>query len=249
MTIKSNQSQVIEGQLNQRERELLTEAILRAPKPPQVALEVGTWLGGGSTLHTLRALEKNGCGHLWGIEADRSIYDRMIANLKDGAPEAWRRFTPLFGLSQHVIPQWLAAQTADFAIDFCFLDGGNNPLEQITEFRLIEGRIPVGGQIMAHDAKCRKAKWLVPFLSCWDNWRMQIHDVSNEGLLHAVKIAAHPSPESLKAARRRLLKSRLQPMELVAACLPSTICGLVCRLLPNRTLLRLFAGVAPDARK
>ena len=66
MTADPNRISVIEGQLNARERELLTRAILDAPKPPKVTLEVGTWLGGGSTLHILRALEKNGCGHLWG---------------------------------------------------------------------------------------------------------------------------------------------------------------------------------------
>src|SRR6266496_5502432 len=53
-------SVTIEGQLNARERELLVNAVLKASTPPKVALEVGTWLGGGSTLHILRALEKNG---------------------------------------------------------------------------------------------------------------------------------------------------------------------------------------------
>jgi predicted O-methyltransferase YrrM len=249
MTTNSNQSQPIEGQLSSRERELLTQAILGASRPTRVALEVGTWLGGGSTLHILRALERNGCGHLWGIEADRNIYERMIANLRAGAPEALHRFTPLFGFSQQVIPQWLAEQPPDFAIDFAFLDGGNNPLEQITEFRLIESRIPVGGQIMAHDAKLRKAKWLVPFISRWDNWRTQIYDVSVEGLLHSVKIAHQPSPDSLRAARRCLLKSRLQPLEVVGAILPSAACGFVCRMLPANTLLRLFAGVKTVGRK
>ena len=64
----------IPGQLSSAEPELLTNAILRAPKPPKVVLEVGTWLGGGSTVHILRALQQLGEGHLWGIEADRSIF-------------------------------------------------------------------------------------------------------------------------------------------------------------------------------
>jgi predicted O-methyltransferase YrrM len=242
VTADSNQNRPIEGQLDPRERELLTQAILGAARPPKVALEVGTWLGGGSTLHILRALEKNGCGHLWGIEADRHIYERMIANLKVGAPEALHRFTPLFGFSQQVIPQWLAEQPADLAVDFAFLDGGNHPMEQITEFRLIESRVPVGGQIMAHDARFRKAKWLVPFINRWDNWRTQIHDFSVEGLLHAVKIAPQPSAASLRAAQRCLFKSRLQPVELAAAVVPSAVCGLICRLLPRKAFLRLFAG-------
>jgi hypothetical protein len=48
-TADTARSGPIEGQLNQRERELLTRAILEAEKKPRVAIEVGTWLGGGST--------------------------------------------------------------------------------------------------------------------------------------------------------------------------------------------------------
>src|ERR1700741_1872418 len=95
------------GQLNAEERRLLTSAIREAPTKPKVVLEVGTWLGGGSTLHFLRALEKNGQGHLWGIEADRCTYDQMLENIRKAAPEAIHRFTPLFGFSQDVIPDWL----------------------------------------------------------------------------------------------------------------------------------------------
>ena len=242
----SPQTQPIEGQLNSKERELLTNAILHAPRPPKVAVEVGTWLGGGSTLHILRALERNGCGHLWGIEAYRDIYDRMLANLKAAAPETLHRFTPLFGFSQKVIPQWLAEQPPGFQVDFVFLDGGNNPLEQITEFRMLEPHIPVGAQLMAHDAKFRKAKWLVPYLARLDHWQTQLHDVSQEGLLYSRKIAEQPSPESLKTARRRLFRSRLQPVELAAAVLPSSVNGLVCRMLPTKAFLRLFAGAKPE---
>ncbi|HWX18508.1 MAG TPA: class I SAM-dependent methyltransferase [Candidatus Binatia bacterium] len=249
MPSELNVQSTIEGQLNATERRLLSEAILNAARPPRAAVEVGTWLGGGSTLHILRAMEKNSCGHLWGIEAYRTIYDRMLANLKAGAPEALHRFTPLFGFSQEVIPRWLGEQSPGFEIDFAFLDGGDNPLEQITEFRLLEPHIPVGGQLMAHDAKRRKAKWLVPYLTRLDNWRLQIHDVSDEGLLYAQKTAARPSMESLRAARRRLLKSRFQPVEVAAAILPSSLCGFICRILPTKAFLRLFAGASPEGTK
>src|ERR1700722_16688883 len=97
--------QPIEGQLNEHERRILTAAICGASEKPKVVLEVGTWLGGGSTLHILRALEENGAGHLWGIEADHSIYEKMLANIRAAVPEASARFSPLFGFSQAVIPQ------------------------------------------------------------------------------------------------------------------------------------------------
>ena len=100
--------EMIEGQLNAEERRILTEAIRNAPQPPRTLVEVGTWLGGGSTLHILRAMQANGVGHLWGIEAHREMYERMIANLRAAAPDALDRFTPLFGFSEKVIPRWLA---------------------------------------------------------------------------------------------------------------------------------------------
>src|SRR5436305_6060035 len=105
--MKSEHGAQIAGQLNEQERQLLTHAILEAETKPTVVLEVGTWLGGGSTLHLLRALEESAAGHLWGIEADQSIYQAMLANISAAAPDARHRFTPIFGLSQDVLPRWL----------------------------------------------------------------------------------------------------------------------------------------------
>jgi len=232
----------VEGQLNAKERELLVQALVGGPRHPKVVLEVGTWLGGGSTLHILRALERNGQGHLWGIEADQGIYQRMLANLQNGAPGTLHRFTPLFGFSQQVIPRWLAEQPPGTQIDFVFLDGGNRPLEQLTEFWLLDPHIPVGGQLMAHDARLRKGKWFAPYISRLDNWRTRIYDVSTEGLLHAEKLASAPSAACLKAARRHLFRSRLQPSELAAVLLPRPIRGLILGLLPRNASVRLSDG-------
>jgi predicted O-methyltransferase YrrM len=230
------------GQLNAEERRLLTSALLEAPTKPKVVLEVGTWLGGGSTLHFLRALEANGEGHLWGIEADRAIYDQMIANIREAAPEAAHRFTPLFGLSQKVIPQWLTEQGASTKIDVAFLDGGDNPFEQITEFHLIADRIPVGGQLLSHDTKLRKGKWLRPYLQQFDNWKVEIHDVSAEGLLQAVKLGDAPSESSRRAAAYLLRKLRLDPVELVGRFLPSSACRLLLDMMPKNLRLRISQG-------
>ncbi len=232
----------IEGQLNEAERRLLVEAITTARPRPKVAIEVGTWLGGGSTIHILRALEQNGEGHLWGIEADPAVYAQMVKNIRAAAPEAAHRFTPLFGYSEEVIPKWLSGQGQGVQVDFVFLDGGNNPREQLTEFRLLDPYIPVGGQLMAHDAKLRKGKWLVPYLSLLDNWQVTIHDTGPEGLLHARKIAARPSPASRRAAQRRLLLLRCDPIEIAAAILPSRVCGFVLKLLPRRLARGLSDG-------
>lgn len=234
--------QIIEGQLNERERQILTDAIVLAPKKPAVLIEVGTWLGGGSTLHILRALEQNGQGHLWGIEADPSIFEQMRANICASVPAAANRFTPLFGFSQDVLKQWKKKQPEDASVDFAFLDGGNNPREQIEEFELLDPLIPVGGQIMLHDAKMRKGRWLAPFLSRLDNWESKLHDISETGLFHAKKTAARPSPQSLRAARRHLLGQMCHPVEIAASYLPSSVCRFALRLLPRQFSRQLAEG-------
>ncbi len=232
----------IEGQLNATERRLITEAITGAAKRPEIAIEVGTWLGGGSTLHILRALEQNGTGHLWGIEVDRSIYERMIANLREAAPQESKRFTPLFGFSQDILRQWKKEQTVNATVDFCFLDGGNNPREQIEEFELLDSLIPIGGQLFAHDAKMRKGRWLVPFISRLDNWESRLHDISENGLFYAKKIAAQPSPASLRTAKRHLFRQMCQPAEIAASYLPSSVCKFILGLLPNQFSRNLTDG-------
>lgn len=230
-----------EGQISPDERGLLTRAILAAPKVNTV-LEIGTWLGGGSTVEILRALQQNNNGHLWGIEADAAIYEGMIETLKRAAPEAMARFTPLFGRSQKVIPKWIAEQGSDFQIDLAFLDGGNNPLEQITEFHLIDPRMPLGAILMTHDAKLRKGKWLVPYISRLDNWESKLYDVSDEGLFFARKSALHPSPNSLRSARSQLRRMRLAPAEIAAAILPAKICRVIFSLMPDKLTKRLAEG-------
>jgi predicted O-methyltransferase YrrM len=238
----STQEEKVEGQLNTAERQLLSETILNAETKPEIVLEVGTWLGGGSTIHILRALQRNGKGHLWGIEADKSIYERMIANIRTAAPETVNRFTPLFGLSQNVIPKWLAEMDQGLQIDMAFLDGGDNPMEQVTEFRLLDPYMPVGSILTSHDAKLRKGKWLVPYVSRLDNWESKFHDISAEGLFSAKKIARKPSPESLRSARMHLLRMRLEPAEVAATLLPAKLCKLVLMLMPERIRRRLAEG-------
>jgi predicted O-methyltransferase YrrM len=232
----------IEGQLNAEERALITSTILNAPVKPKVAVEVGTWLGGGSTLHILRALQKNGEGHLWGVEASKDIYEKMIASIRAGAPEAADRFTPLLGFSTEVLPRWLKELPADAEIDFVFLDGGDNPYEQIEEFHLLAPRIKVDGVLMSHDARGRKGKWLVPYVSLLDNWDAKVFDISREGVFHARKIKAQPSEASRRAAERKLKMMRLEFVELAARFVPSKICGLVLRALPRRWSRKLMIG-------
>ncbi|HWD18433.1 MAG TPA: class I SAM-dependent methyltransferase [Verrucomicrobiae bacterium] len=241
-TTHATPSTVIDGQLNPAERAFITKAVREDLVKPEITVEVGTWLGGGSTLHILRALQANGTGHLWGVEASQDIYEKMLANIRLGAPDAAERFTPLFGFSTVVLPEWLATLAPDAKIDFVFLDGGDKPYEQIEEFRLLAPRLRTGGILMAHDARMRKGKWLGPYVAELDNWESSVHDLSFAGIFRARKIKAEPSPASLKAAERKLRSLQREPRELAARFLPSWFCGFVLRLLPASLSRQLTLG-------
>ncbi len=234
----------IEGQLNPAERAFLTKVILEAPVKPEVVIEVGTWLGGGSTLQFLRALQANGTGHLWGVEAFRGIYEKMIANIRLGAPEAVGRFTPIFGFSTEVLPEWLASLPSGKEIDCVFLDGGDNPMEQIKEFKLLASRVRIGGIVMAHDTHTRKGKWFVPYMAELDNWEMQLLDLSSYGLLHARKLKPEPSPASLQAAEQKLKRMQRNPIELAGRCMPRWLNQMILRSLPKKLRRKLTVGQA-----
>lgn len=230
----------MEGQLNAEERAILTRWVNQLK--PERTLEVGTWKGGGSTLHILKALEANGKGHLWGIEATPSIYEQMIANIGSAGEELKSRFTPIFGFSQQVIPGFLAEQGKGVEIGIVFLDGGDNPMEQIEEFQLLRDSVPVGGVVLSHDAKLRKGKWLMPYLRAHDNWECKLHDVSVEGLFEARKLAEQPSAASQAKAASVLRSLRMEFTELLGRHLPSPVIDLILKCLPAKLVRSVAQG-------
>jgi len=230
----------MEGQLNQKERSIIINWVTELK--PEHTLEVGTWLGGGSTLHILKALESNAKGHLWGIEASQGIYESMVANIRSAGDELVARFTPVFGFSQKVIPDLIKDMGLDAVFGFVFLDGGDNPMEQIEEFQLIRNYVPVGGVIMGHDAKLRKGKWLVPYVRAHDNWECVLHDVSVEGLFEARKVRDQPSEDSKKNAASLLSSMRMQPTELMGRLLPTPVIKIILRFIPKKLLLNITQG-------
>jgi len=232
----------MEGQLNVQERSIITGWV--ETLQPEITLEVGTWLGGGSTLHILKALDSNGRGHLWGVEASKIIYDRMIANISSAGADLIGRFTPIFGFSQNVIPQFLAGLEDEIQITFVFLDGGDNPMEQVEEFQLLRDSIPVGGIILSHDAKLRKGKWFVPYATAHDNWECILHDISAEGMLEARKIAPYPSEKSRINYTKLLKKMRMEPIEFLGRILPSSIIRMLLKIIPKSLVLKFTQGRA-----
>lgn len=227
----------IESQLHLAEKQIFSRRVDAMCAP--TILEIGTYKGGGSTLTFLEALKRKNSGRLIGIEADPDVFAEMKANIASVDPGYFDFFEPISGFSQSVIPRLLAKHPR---LDLSFLDGGNNPREQIEEFELLKDAIPVGGYLFSHDANLRKGHWLVPYLSNLDNWRVTIHQDSEEGLLEAEKIGETPSPTSLKKARKILRGKMFSPVELATLVFPSSFKGFVLQLLPLKLRRRIGEG-------
>lgn len=231
----------LEGQLNSQEREQIRAAVAGLLPRKPICLEVGTYKGGGSTLQILQALAE-GDGHLFGIEASPEVFREMTDSLSAREPQLYRRFSPVCGFSQSVIPK-LVVEGKITRVDFVFLDGGNNPREQMEEFFLLDPLMPAGSILMAHDALLRKGKWLRRFLPFLDHYKTEVLPVSTEGLLVAHKIAIHPTIGSQIRAKLALCLCRLSPLEVAAHWTPSGLRTRLLTCLPKR-----WAAVIADGR-
>lgn len=227
----------IESQLHPAEKDILRRTL--ASFDATTILEIGTYKGGGSTLTFLHFLADLGRGKLYGIEADRSVFDEMRSNILSVGPGYFDFFEPICGFSQKIIPPLLPSVKK---LDLVFLDGGNNPREQIEEFELLKDAIPVGGYLFSHDANLRKGRWLVPYLLELDNWRTVIHQASEEGMLEAEKQAADPSPASLARAESALRHRMRSPIEVATRFFPSSFKGAVLKFLPWKIRRRIGEG-------
>lgn len=228
----------MDGQLNELERKKIEQIILE--NKPQFCIEVGTWYGGGSTKTILTALKKNNTGFLFGIEYDKSIYKKMVENISSYFPDISNYFKPYFGRSTEAIIQILEENQLD-KIDFVFLDGGNNPNEQIQEFKLLDRLIPIGGFIIAHDVKVRKGKYLKRYLKHLSNYSMEILDTET-GLLISKKLSLKPRPINKLKANLFLTFQRANPIELFASILTTSVKTKLLKILPLSLRYRITNG-------
>lgn len=222
----------LEGQLHPSERDAIFREITSLPHHDPVCIEVGTHKGGGSTLTILNALRQTG-GILFGLEASPQMFDEMKKTLLLQEPDLCRRFVPICGFSQKIIPFLLAEKRISY-VNFVFLDGGNNPREQIDEFRLLDPYMPVGSVLMAHDAFLRKGKWLRRIFRVMDHYQTTLLPTSTEGLLLAKKTRMSPSSLANFKALIILFISSVAPLELAARFTPPRFRSVLFRFFPPK---------------
>jgi predicted O-methyltransferase YrrM len=172
------------GQMWFEDRRVLYDTVRRVK--PKSCFEVGTWLGGGSTLVVARALQKNGFGHLHTIETDEWAYPRAIEAYDKFAPELKQFVTLHKGDYKEHFPE-LIEQAG--TVDFFVLDGAEDGQETLDQFHFFDERSHRGTELFAHDWETEKSRLVRPELESSKTWEI-------------TEVAGPPKSVGLAVARR-----------------------------------------------
>lgn len=175
----------IPGQMYFEDRRVLYDTVRRLK--PAVCFEVGTWLGGGSTLVVARALRANGSGHLHTIETNDWAYENAVSRWDRRAADLKPFVTFHHGDYREVFPPLLEAAGT---VDFFVLDGAEDAQETVDQFRFFDAHAHAGTELFAHDWETEKSRLVRPLLEESESW-----DVT--------QVVGPPKSVGLAVARRR----------------------------------------------
>jgi hypothetical protein len=173
------------GQMWFEDRRVLYATVRRLR--PKRCYEIGTWLGGGSTLVVARALRDNGFGHIHSIETDDWAYEQSVARYRQHIPELEQFVTLHHGDYRDTFPDLIEQEGG---IDFFVLDGAEDGQETLDQFRFFDERSHAGTELFAHDWETEKARLVRPVLEQSDTWEI-------------TETAGPPKSVGLAVARRR----------------------------------------------
>jgi hypothetical protein len=172
------------GQMWFEDRRVLYNTI-RALRPER-CFEIGTWVGGGSTLVIARALRENGSGKLHTIEIKADVHADATRLYERHAPEL-RPFVEFHrGDYKAVFPELLRAG----GVDFFVLDGAEDGAETMEQFEFFDAASHPGTALFAHDWGSEKCCRVRPYVEQSDRWEV-------------VRTAGSPKSVGLAVAVRR----------------------------------------------
>jgi len=135
----------MEGQLWPQERAMLHQTILTLK--PELALEIGTWKGGGSTYQIADALVKNGKGLLITCEPDPELF--AIAKNTYEVELAGKMPVQLVNDYSHNLINHLVNHGR--IPDFVLMDGPEDPNVCLNDLKALENLMKPGSIVAFHD--------------------------------------------------------------------------------------------------
>jgi predicted O-methyltransferase YrrM len=155
------------GQMYFEDRRVLYDTVRRLK--PQRCFEVGTWLGGGSTLVIARALRDNGGGRLHTIEILDDVHSKAVGYYERHVPEL-RPFVE-FHLGDY--RDHFPALVENGGVDFFVLDGAENAEQTMEQFSFFDERSHPGTALFAHDWESEKSRLVRPEIEGSERWQVQ----------------------------------------------------------------------------
>ena len=153
------------GQMWFEDRCVLYNTVLRLK--PRNCFEIGTWLGGGSTLVVARALRENGFGKLHTIEVDSQAAERAVAAY-DRSLRELRPFVEFHCGDYREVFLDLIERAG--GVDFFVLDGAEDGVQTFEQFRFFDRFSHSRTGLFAHDWESEKSRLLRPELERSDKW-------------------------------------------------------------------------------
>jgi predicted O-methyltransferase YrrM len=175
----------IPGQMYFEDRRVLFNAIRRLR--PSRCFEIGTWLGGGSTLVVARALARNGSGRLHTIEIQEDIRAQAVALYSKHLPQLQPFVDFHQGDYRDVFPELLEED----GVDFFVLDGAEDGAQTLAQFEFFDEHSHAGTALFAHDWETEKAAQVRPLLENSQVWQID-------------EVVGPPKSVGLAVAHRRL---------------------------------------------
>lgn len=155
------------GQMWFEDRRVLYDTVRRLK--PRHCFEVGTWMGGGSTLVIARALRDNGVGKLHTIEVLDDVHREAVDRYRTHVPELLPFVELHHGDYAEVFPPLLDEAGG---VDFFVLDGAEDGAQTVEQFHFFDERSHAGTELFAHDWNTEKTRLLRPVLEGHPAWEI-----------------------------------------------------------------------------
>ena len=135
----------MEGQLWPEERKMLHQTVINLK--PELALEIGTWKGGGSTYQIADALVKNGKGRLVTCEPDPTLF-AIAKNTYEVELEGKMPVQLVNDYSHNVIENLIKHNQIP---DFVLMDGPEDPDVCVNDLKALQDLMRPGSIVAFHD--------------------------------------------------------------------------------------------------
>jgi predicted O-methyltransferase YrrM len=179
----------IPGQMWFEDRRVLFNAVREMR--PRRCFEIGTWLGGGSTLVVARALTRNGFGKLHTIEVEDDLHTQAKAFYAKYLPELLPFVEFHRGDYRTVFPDLIEREGG---VDFFVLDGAEDGAQTLAQFEFFAARSHAGTALFAHDWETEKAAEVRPLLESSEDWEIDtvVGPPKSVGLAVARRLGSPP---------------------------------------------------------